>query len=89
MLEKTTPTTLTHGQLTLLGLAEVAGGIGVIVPMAVNVAPWLCVWAAAGLAIIMLSATAFHIRRREPPITTAVLFLLAAFVATGRYVRWA
>jgi uncharacterized membrane protein len=87
MLEKTTPTTLTHGQLTLLGLAEVAGAIGVIVPMAVNVAPWLCVWAAGGLAIIMLSATVFHVRRREPPIMTAVLFLLAVFVATGRHVR--
>ena len=66
-----------------------AGAIGVILPMAISVAPWLCVWAAAGLALIMLSATIFHVRRREPPITTAVLFLLAAFVATGRYVRWA
>ena len=54
MLEKTTPTTLTHGQLTLLGLAEVAGAIGVIVPMAVNVAPSLrvgCGWAGAHYAV--------------------------------------
>jgi len=57
--------------------------------MAFHVAPWLTAWAAAGLAIIMLSATVYHIRRREPPIMTSVLFLLAVFIAIGRSGRWA
>lgn len=89
MLEKTKPTTLTHGQISFIGIAELAGAIALIVPMAVNTAPWLCVWAAAGLAIIMVSATVFHIRRREAPIMTITLFVLALFVAVGRAVHWA
>jgi hypothetical protein len=39
--------------------------------------------------MIMLSATVYHIRRREPPIMTAVLFLLAVLVAVGRAGHWA
>jgi uncharacterized membrane protein len=84
MLEKSGPTSLTHGVITLIGIAELAGVAGLVLPMALNVAPWLTVWAAAGLAVIMLSATVFHIRRHEPPIVTAVLFVLAVFVVVGR-----
>jgi hypothetical protein len=32
----------------------------------------------------MLSASVFHIRRREPPIMTGVLFVLAVVVVVGR-----
>jgi hypothetical protein len=88
MLEKSGPTSLTYGVITLLGIAELAGAAGIVLPMALGVAPWLTVWAAAGLAVIMLSATVFHIHRHEPPIVTAVLFVLAVFVAVGR-VHWA
>jgi uncharacterized membrane protein YphA (DoxX/SURF4 family) len=72
MLEKGRPVTLTHG------------AVGVVLPMALNIAPWLTVWAAAGMAVIMLSASVFHIRRREPPIMTGVLFVLAVVVVVGR-----
>ena len=84
MLEKSGPTSLTQGLITLIGIAELAGAAGIVLPMALNVATWLTVWAAAGLAVIMLSATVFHIRRREPPIMTIVLFVLAVFVVYGR-----
>jgi len=84
MLEKTGPTTLTHGTITFIGIGELAGAVGVVLPGAANIAPWLSMWAAAGLAVIMLSATVFHLRRREPPIMTIVLFLLATFVVYGR-----
>jgi len=88
MLEKTAPTTLTHQQIIFIGVAELAAVVGLIAPLALHVAPWLTVCAAAGLAVIMLSATVYHIRRREPPIMTVVLFLLAVLVAAGR-TRWA
>jgi uncharacterized membrane protein YphA (DoxX/SURF4 family) len=88
MLEKTGPTTLTHQQITFIGIAELAGVAGLILPPALHVAPWLTVWAAVGLAVIMLSATVYHIRRREAPIMTTVLFVLAVLVAVGR-ARWA
>jgi uncharacterized membrane protein YphA (DoxX/SURF4 family) len=88
MLEKTAPTTLTHAQLTLIGIAEIVGVVGLVARLALHIAPWLTVCAAAGLALIMLSATVYHIRRHEPPIMTAVLFVLAIIVAVGRG-RWA
>src|SRR5579862_6283214 len=70
------PSGLSHGLVTFIGIAELAGAIGVIVPMAANVAPWLSAWAAAGLALIMLLATGYHLRRRESPATVVVLFAL-------------
>jgi hypothetical protein len=36
------------------------------------------------MAVIMLSATVYHVRRREPPIMTGVLFVLAVGVVVGR-----
>jgi putative oxidoreductase len=89
MLEKSGPSSVTQGQITLIGIAELAGAAGMVLPMALNVAPWLTVWAAGGLAVIMLSATVFHIRRHEPPIMTAMLFVLAVFVVVGRSGHWA
>ena len=88
MLEKGGPVTLTHGFFTFLGIVELAGAAGVILPMALHIASWLTVYAAAGLGVIMLSATIFHIRRREPPIMTTVLFLLAVLVVVGRGGHW-
>ncbi len=84
MLEKSAPTSLTHGFITFLGVVELAGAAGIVLPMALNVAPWLTVWAAAGMAVIMVSATVYHLRRHEPPIMTSVLFVLAGFVVVGR-----
>lgn len=88
MLEKGGPVTLTHGFFTFLGIVELTGAAGVILPMALNIAPWLTVCAAAGMAVIMVSASVFHIRRREPPIMTGALFVLAVLVVVGR-VHWA
>jgi hypothetical protein len=75
---------LTHGQIIFIGIAEIVGVVGLVAPLALHIAPRLMVYAAAGLALIMLSATIYHIRRREPPIMTAVLFVLAIIVAVGR-----
>lgn len=68
----------------LIGVAEMLGAVGVVLPMAVNVFPALSAWAAVGLASIMLLAIGYHIRGHEPAPGPIVLFLLAAFVAFGR-----
>lgn len=81
------PSGLSRGLVTFIGTAELTGAIGVIVPMAVNVAPWLGGWAAIGLALIMALAIGYHLRRRESPATVAILFVLAVFVACGRLAR--
>src|SRR5580704_18892348 len=41
MSEKNGPSGLTHGLVTFIGLSEIAGAVGIVLPMAVNVAPWL------------------------------------------------
>lgn len=67
-----------------IGVAEVLGAVGVVLPLAINVAPALTAWAAVGLAIIMLLAIGYHIRGHEPAPGPIAFFLLAAFVAFGR-----
>jgi 4-amino-4-deoxy-L-arabinose transferase-like glycosyltransferase len=57
--------------------------------MAANVAPLLSPIAAVGLAIIMLLAVFYHVRRRESPAAAAGLLLFAIFVAVGRFSHWA
>ena len=88
MSEKNGPSGLSHGLVTFIGLSEVAGAVGVVLPMAFNVAPWLSPAAAAGLATVMLLAVFYHVRRHEPPAAPAVLFLLALLVAVGRFAHW-
>ncbi len=61
----------------LIGLFEVLGAIGLIVPLATNIAPILTPIAAIGLAIIMVGATVVHARRKETPIPTIVLTVLS------------
>lgn len=70
-----------------IGAAEVTAAIALIVPGLARVLPWLVPAAAAGLALVMISATLFHLSRSEPgpALTTAVLLALALFVA---YMRW-
>jgi len=86
--EKNGPTGITRGLTTFIGIAEIAGSLGIVLPMAINIAPWLSLWAAVGLATIMLLGIGFHVRRRESPIAAVILFLLAAFVVYGRFSHW-
>jgi uncharacterized membrane protein YphA (DoxX/SURF4 family) len=86
--ERNGPTGVTRGLTAFIGIAEIAGALGIVLPMATNTAPWLSPWAAVGLATIMLLAIVFHLRRRESPAPAVVLFLLAAFVVFGRFSHW-
>ncbi len=70
--------------LTFIGVCEIAGGLGLILPMALQIMPVLTPLAALGLAVIMLGATVFHLRRKDSPAPTVVLFLLLGFVTYGR-----
>jgi uncharacterized membrane protein YphA (DoxX/SURF4 family) len=70
-----------------LGVAEVLAAIGLTLPGITRILPWLVSAAAAGLMIVMISATILHTARGEvsSAITTAILFVAATFVA---YMRW-
>ncbi len=69
-----------------IGLAEVLGAIGLILPAATRILPWLTPLAAAALSLVMVLAVLFHLTRGELPavIPTLVLAVLAGFVAYGR-----
>jgi tellurite resistance protein TehA-like permease len=71
-----------------IALVELAGGIGLVLPAATRIASWLTPLAALLLAILMALAIAFHLARREYRniALNAVLGILAAIVAYGRYV---
>lgn len=75
-------------QIKAIGLAELAGGIGVVLPALVDIGPILVPIAATGLAITMVGAAAFHIRRNDPPARLApsiLLGILAVLLALGRF----
>lgn len=71
----------------LIGVSEVLGGLGLILPAATRIKPWLTPLAGLGLATIMVLAAATHAARGEFPGigVNVVLGGLAAFVAWGRF----
>ena len=73
----------------LIGLAEVLGALGLVLPAATRIRPRLTALAAAALALDMVVATLFHLVRGEFSMLPATLILGAAlaFVAWGRTVR--
>ena len=75
-----------ESQIKLIGLVEVLGAIGLILPMLLNIQPILTVYAAIGLAMNMIVAAGLHIKRKEMPMVMMNLVLIAgcAFVIYGR-----
>ena len=76
------------GQIRLIGVLEILGALGLILPVLIGILPNLIPLAALGLALIMVGAAIFHIRRGEYPnmIINLVLLVMALFVAYGRFV---
>ena len=69
-----------------IGVAEVLAAVGLTLPGLTRIQPWLVPSAAAGIMIVMISATIFHLMRGEvsSAVTTLVLLALATFVAYMR-----
>jgi putative oxidoreductase len=80
-------TAVGRDRLRIIGVLEVLGAIGVVLPAATGVLPWLVPVAAASLALLMAFAVVFHARRHgEMPnlVFNLVLGVLALVVAIGR-----
>ena len=69
-----------------IGVSEILGAIGLILPAITGIGTWLTMAAAAGLVVVMASASIFHASRREYSSIgmNVVLLLLAALVIVGR-----
>jgi uncharacterized membrane protein YphA (DoxX/SURF4 family) len=72
-----------------IGVAEVLGALGLLLPGLLRIKPWLTPLAAAGLVLIMIGATALTIAADgfAAGVVPLVVGLLAAFVAYGRWRR--
>jgi DoxX-like protein len=81
------PPALPGPVLRFIGLAEVCGALGLILPGLLRIRPGLTPLAAAGLVIIMIGAVAVTLANGLVPmaIFSAIVGCLAAFVAYGRW----
>jgi len=70
-----------------LGVAEILAAVGLTLPGLTRIQPWLVSAAAAGIMIVMICATVFHVTRGEmsSALVTLVLLAMATFVA---FMRW-
>lgn len=70
-----------------IGVVEVLGALGLILPGLLRIKPWLTPLAAAGLVVIMIGATALTMAADGVAAGAVPLLvgLLAAFVAYGRW----
>ena len=70
-----------------LGVAEILAAVGLTLPGLTRILPSLVTWAAGGIMIVMVSATAFHLMRGEmsSAVITLVLLAMATFVAYMRH----
>ena len=70
--------------IRLIGLAEVAGAVGLILPGLLNIYPLLVPVAALGLGLLMAGAVATHLRLGDAFAPSLVLSLLSLVVFVGR-----
>ena len=70
-----------------IGVAELAGGLGLILPAITRILPWLTIAAAGGLGTIMILAFIFGVSRGEIPnaVINIVVLALLVFIAYGRW----
>ena len=72
----------------LIGVLEILGAVGLILPAVTGIWPWLTPIAAIGLVLTMIGAMLLHVRLGEGSriAPNIVLLLLAAFVVVGRFI---
>lgn len=78
---------LAPATVRLIGMAELAAALGLILPAVTGTATFLTPLAATGLVVVMVLAAGFHYRRGEYSAIAfnAVLLALAAVTAWGRF----
>lgn len=72
------------GMVRFIGLSELLGGIGLLLPSILRIQPKLTVFAAIGLALVQVLAAGFHISRGE----TAVIGMNFLFMAMAVFIAW-
>jgi hypothetical protein len=73
--------------LMLIGVLEIAGGLGLILPGLFKIRPGLTPLAAAGLGLIAIGGMVYQLMAGEPgnAVFALVIAILCAFVGYGRW----
>jgi hypothetical protein len=71
-------------RIKLLGLAELAGAVGLVAPQATRIAPVLTPIAASCVAVLMVGAARTHQRLGEKFLPAAAIGALCLGIAAGR-----
>jgi hypothetical protein len=81
------PIPLPQAFIVFIGVAELLGALGLVLPGLTGIRPGLTPLAAAGLLLITIGATAYQLAAGEPgnAVFAVVIGLLCAFVAVGRW----
>lgn len=77
-----------QGQIRGIGVLEIMGAMGLVLPILLGILPILTPIAAIGLSLTMVGAFLTHLRRKElvpMGVMNIVLFGMAIFVAVGRF----
>ncbi len=75
------------GFMQFIGLCELLGGLGLILPWWLEIAPVLTPLAAIGLAVIMLGAVVTHLRSSEMA-QVVVIGSLTVLLLVVTFARW-
>ncbi|MCA1030918.1 DoxX family protein [Bacillus timonensis] len=69
-----------------IGIVEILGAVGLILPWLLDIVPILTPLAAIGFSIIMLLAAIYHAKRKENKsvVTNIIILALTLFVVIGR-----
>ncbi|GHB80170.1 DoxX family protein [Persicitalea jodogahamensis] len=72
-----------------IGISELLGAVGLLLPSLLRIKPFLTSYAAIGLALVMVLATFFHISRGETSVIgmNFAIAAIAGFIAWGRMVK--
>jgi DoxX-like family len=78
------------GALRAIGVLEFLGGVGLVLPAALDIAPVLVPLAASGAVLLFTGAVIMRLRRGERAtiVVDLVYLAMAAFVAWGRFGPW-
>jgi putative oxidoreductase len=75
------------GLTRFIGVSEILGALGLVLPVLTHILPWLAIAAAVGLALVMIFAAVFHASRHEYAgiLMNVVLLVLVLFIVYGRW----
>jgi hypothetical protein len=75
--------------IRFIGVSEVLGALGLVLPSLLKIQPKLTAVAAIGIGVIMVLAIGLHIMQNElsSAVVCVVIAAIAAFIAWGRMVK--